>query len=103
MNMTEPIAASKGVNFDGKELYIVTTSLGNIVWVPKSQFDPSAETVTFEPKKAGDKYMNKAGEEKVLTKDANQFVGCGKMNKVDNTIRLFTELHKMGITPAISM
>lgn len=101
---TELIQGFKMVVFNGNELVIVTTQSGATIWVPKSQYDPSAETITYKVMKAGDEYTNKAGETAKLLKDRNEFSGLGKqIVKKYNVVEMFTELNKLGITPAINM
>lgn len=96
---TERIVSIKPVVTKDGDQVIVTTASGAVVWVRKNQFDSSAETVSYEPRKAGEKYTTKDGKTGELKSDRNDYMGCGKASKVD----FFAELFKMGITPAISL
>lgn len=101
---TEIIASWKLVTKESKELYVVNTVLGNIVWIPKSQFDTNAETITFKPMKAGDTYTKSDKTEGILVVDRNEFQGCGKqIVKKFNSIELLDHLASKGITPTFAM
>ena len=101
---TELIASWKLVSAKGREMYIVTTNSGQTVWVPKHQFDTNAEQITYEIKKAGDAYVNSAGEKTNLKADRNEFLGCGKqIVKKFSTLEIMDHLVSKGITPSFSM
>lgn len=101
---TELIASWKLVVAKGREMVIVTTVSGATVWVPKAQFDTNAETVSYTLRKAGEAYTNSAGEAATLKADRNDYNGCGRqIVKKYDSVQLFTELHKLGIVPAINM
>lgn len=76
--ITERIAGWKLASFKGKDFYIVTTIGGASMWVPKNQFDSSAETISYKEMKAGEKYTKADKTEGELTKDRNEFTGCGR-------------------------
>lgn len=100
---TERIIGTKLVVVNAIDTAIVTTESNQTVFVPKHQMDANAETITYNVRKAGEEYTKSDGSTAALLKDRNEFVGCGKASKVDNTIKLFSELQKMGITPSLSM
>lgn len=101
---TKLIASWKLVSKNHNELYIITTVDGDTIWVPKSQFDTNAETITFELQPKGSKYIDKNGVEGITTVDRNEFKGCGKqIVKKYSNVELFQELHKIGITPMVSL
>lgn len=100
---TEIIASVKGVVINNKELCIVTTMNGAEVWVPKTNMDQGAETVSYKHLEAGSEYTTKAGEVKQLTKARNELVGFGKATKADNAIKVFMALNAIGIVPAIAL
>lgn len=99
---SEIIASKKSVLAKGKDMVIVTTVSGAQIWVPKAQ-DDSAETVSYQPRKAGEKYVTKAGVEGVLLQDRNDFKGFGKSTKSDNAIKVYTALAALGIVPALAL
>lgn len=101
---TEQIAGSKLVTTPKGEQVLVTTASNNTIWVKKEQFDATADTITYNARLAGEAYTNtKTGVTGTVTKPFNEFVGCGRHSKADNAIRVFQELQKLGITPAINM
>lgn len=57
--MTEIIAGTDTTMFKGIEWIIVTTQSGKNIWVNKSKYDPSAETITYEDLKIGDTIVPK--------------------------------------------
>ena len=102
--MTELIASAKPVVATGRELVIITTASGATIWVPKAQYDASAEQVNYVAKKKGDKYTKKDGTEGVLTSDRNEYLGCGKqIVKKHDTLSVMDYLISKGITPTFSM
>lgn len=89
----EKIVASKLVNVpqkDGslKPLYLITDSTGAKIWAPKEAFDPTANLVTYEPFKKGDKYTAKDGAEGTHTQDTNQFQGYAHYSKLDILVQI---------------
>lgn len=104
----ELISGSKSITFKNsagnqQEMYLITTVSGVKIWCMKNQFDPTAETVTYEFQKAGSKYTDKLGVEHKLKTDRYEYQGCGKqIVKKFDLLTLFTELHKIGITPALN-
>lgn len=104
MLKTELIASWKLVAKEGRELYIITTALGNTVWVPKAQFDTNAEQITYKELKAGSKYTNSKGEQAELKADRNEFTGCGKqIIKKFNTMEILDHLVNKGVTPSFNL
>lgn len=101
---TELIASWKLVTVEGRDMYIVNTISGAVVWVPKSQFDTNAEQITYKSLKAGEKYIKKDKTEGVLQADRNEFLGCGKqiLKKYD-TMEIMDHLISKGITPTFQM
>ena len=83
MNKTERIVGFKLVNTERGEQFVVTTHTGAVVFVPKAQFDASANTITYKAMKAGDEYTNKDGEVLKRVKDGNNFVCQGKLSSID--------------------
>lgn len=74
--ITERITGYKLVkrSSDNSEVFIVTTAGSKQIWVPKSQFDINAESITFSPVKKGDTWTNpKTGATGVYQNDAYQF------------------------------
>lgn len=102
--ITEIVASWKQVNVEGRDLYIVTTVSGQVVWIPKQQFDSNSETITYKPMKAGDEFQKKDGTVGTLSKDRNEFVGCGKqiVRKFDSKELLEYVINK-GITPSFAL
>lgn len=104
MNKTELIASQKPVISKGKDMIIVTTTLGNQVWVPKEQMDASAEQITYTPRKKGDKYINKDGTEGALKDDRNDYVGTSKqIVRKYSTIEVLDHLASKGVTPTFAL
>lgn len=102
MQTTSTIASYKHVSTNGRDLVIVTTKSGAVIWVAKSQFNEQAQTITFESRKAGDKYTNtKTGEEGVLKADRNDFIGCGR--DTSTKFEVLDYLISKGITPTFAM
>lgn len=89
---------------DNSEVYLVTTSGNKEIWAPKSQFDTSAETITFIPVKKGDTWRNsRTGQTGVYQADAYQFSTCGKRDSVDSKTAVLMNLYKAGFNPNISI
>lgn len=100
ISSVKPVTTSKG----GKEMLILTTIEGNVVWVPKSQFDASADTVTFNSMKKDDTYTKADGSQGQLIADRNEFVGCNKqVVKKYSTMEIMDHLISKGITPTFAM
>jgi hypothetical protein len=95
---TELIASSKPVVSRGQQLVIVTTASGAIVWVAKDQFNPSADQISYNSRKAGESYTKSTGETAVLAADRNEFVGTGKISK----FAMLDYMAKLGISPSLS-
>lgn len=93
---TEIIASTKCVlNAKKIEMIIVTTTTGSVVWLPKSQFDATAETISFVSKKAGEDYTSKDGLIKQLKSDRNEFTGSyrqivQKLSAAETIAKIFT-------------
>lgn len=111
MKQTEGILASKPIVVNGKTKILVITKSGAEIWVNQNQFDSSADTITYNARKAGDKVVArtdsptgeyKAGEEITLKKDNNEFIGCGKIGKT-STLDVMDYLISKGITPSFNM
>ena len=101
---TELIASWNLVNYEGREMYIITTTEGNTVWVTKSKFDTNAETITFKVMKAGDEFTAKDGTKGKLSKDRNEFIGAGKqIVKKYSSVELMDHLVSKGITPSFAL
>lgn len=104
---TEIIAAVKQLPAGGKlktDMILVTTNTGNKVWCPKSQFDESAETITFDQKKKGDTYTTKDGAQGVLSSDRNEFIGHNKqVVRKYTTLEVMDHLISKGITPTFAV
>ncbi len=101
---TQLIASWKLVNNGVKDMYIINTIGGDVVWVTKSQFDTNAEQITYKVMKAGDKYIKSDKSEGVLTADRNEFLGCGKqIVKKYDSIELLDHMISKGITPTFAM
>lgn len=100
---TELIASWKLVTVDCRDMYIVNTVSGNVIWVTKSQFDTNAEQITYKVMKAGDEYTDKSGKIKQLKNDRNEFLGCGKqIVKKCSSVELLDHLTNKGVTPTFS-
>ena len=101
---TKLIASWKLVNVNGKDLYIINTNDGDVVWVPKHQFDTNAEQITYKLMKAGDEYTNTKGEVATLKADRNEFLGCGKqIVKKFDTKEILDHMINKGVTPTFSL
>ena len=101
---TELIASWKLVNANNREMYIVTTISGSVVWVPKAQFDTNAEQITYTMLKAGSDYTNSAGDKAQLKADRNEFNGCGKqVVKKYSTLEILDHLANKGVTPTFAL
>lgn len=98
------MASWKLVNNKGREMYIVTTISGAIIWVPKAQFDTNAEQITYSTMKAGDTYTNSKGEAAKLKLDRNEFLGCGKqIIKKYDTKEILDHMIAKGVTPTFAL
>lgn len=100
--ITELIASVKPVMVKGQELLLVVTKSAAQVWVPKAQFDTTANTISYTSHKAGDKFIGKDGVEQVYKTDGNRYEGSSS-SKLESTKELFLFLHSKGITPNISL
>ncbi len=101
---TEIIASWKLVTKDSRELYVVTTVSGAIVWINKHNFDTNAETITYKPMKAGDKYTKSDKTEGELKTDRNEFVGCGRqIIKKYTAVELMDHMIAKGVTPTFAL
>ena len=97
---TEQIISVKPVNAAGRKLALVLTASGQEIWVNESQIDDKAETISYNSHKAGSKWVNtKLGTEGVRKGDTNEFVGCGKTNK----LAILDYLIAKGITPTFTL
>ena len=101
---TQLIASWKQVNNGVRDMYIINTIDGEVIWVNKSSFDTNAEQVTFRVMKAGDEYTTKDGVVEKLKADRNEFLGCGKqVVKKFNSMEILDHLVAKGITPTFAM
>lgn len=101
---TERIASFKLVTSQGREMYVVTTVSGQTVWVPKAQFDTNSEVVSYNSRKAGEKYIKKDLTEGVLAADRNDFVGSGKqIVQKYSTLEIMDHLIAKGVTPTFAV
>lgn len=101
---TQLIASWKLVISKGRDLYIVTTTQGQTVWVPKNQFDSSAESITFKVLPIGTDYKSSDGTMKKTLAERNEFIGCGKqIVKKYSAVELLDHMQAKGITPTFSM
>jgi hypothetical protein len=102
--VTEIISSWVSTTVDGKEMYVINTISGQVVWASKSKFDTNAEQITYEPMKAGDTYTKKDGTIGTLAKDRNEFKGAGKqiVRKFD-TMQILDHLVSKGIEPKFSL
>lgn len=101
---TEIIASWKLVLAKGREMYIITTTLGNTIWCTKNQFDSNAETITYQPLVKGTEYTNSKGEKAQLQADRNEYIGSGKqIVKKYDAKEILDHLASKGITPTFSM
>jgi hypothetical protein len=99
MKTTENVQSAKPTVATGRKMMIITTQSGQTVWINENQYDPTAETVTYETKKAGDKYVKKDGTEGLLKSDRNDFIGSGRINK----FAVLDYLVAKGITPSFNL
>lgn len=97
--ITETIASTKNVNSGGRELVIVTTKSGQVVWVNKAQFDDKAETISFNQHKEGSTWKGRDGKEGVRKTAFNEFVGTGKSSKFD----VLDYIMSKGVTPTFAL
>lgn len=95
---TELITTSKPVVSKGQEFVIVTTASGATIWVAKAQFNPNADQISYNLRKAGEEYTNSKGEPAKLLNDRNEFVGTGKISK----FAMLDYMAKVGISPSLS-
>lgn len=101
---TEIIASWKLVTKDSRELYVVTTVSGAIVWINKHNFDTNAETITYKLMKAGDEYTKSDKTVGVLKDDRNEFIGCGKqIVKKYSAVELMDHMISKGVTPQFAL
>jgi hypothetical protein len=101
---TSLISSTKSVTVNGREMIVATLADGATVWIPKVQFDSSAESVTYNPRKAGEKYVTRDGVEGVLKADRNDFVGAGKqVVRKYSALELIEALAAKGITPTFAL
>lgn len=100
---TELIAGTKPAISKGKDMVIITTTSGAAIWVPKHQFEPNSDQVSYEPLKAGHKYM-KDGKEFETSKDRNEFVCAGvqRIKKYDAK-EILASVVAAGVTPSFSL
>ena len=98
--ITENIVSRKNVVKDSKELVLVTTTSGAEIWVPKTQLNDAAETVSFNVHKAGSTWTNsKTGATGVRKADATEYIGCGRINK----FAILDYLKSQGVTPTFTL
>ena len=101
---TEIIASWKLVTKDSRELYVVTTVSGAVVWVNKHNFDTNAETISYKAMKAGDEYTKSDKSVGTLKSDRNEFVGCGRqIVKKFNSVELLDHMIAKGVTPTFAL
>ena len=72
---------------NNKEMVIVVTANGNQVWVPKEQFNPEAETITYRKIPKGQVWFTdqSTGQPVIATADRTDFLALGKQ-----TVKKFT-------------
>ena len=116
---TERIASYNPLTAKGREMVMVTTVTGNVVWVPKARWNESAETISYEPMKKGATVTARAdstrlnaeqqpiyrkGDQITLTADRNEFKGVGKqIVEKFSAIQVLDHLINKGITPSFSL
>lgn len=116
MTTTEFILASRTVNTQKGEKTIVTTTTGAEIWLPKSQFDTTAEQITYDALKKGDKVIAvkdapkdslktyKKGDTIELGNDNNVFKGFSKqIVKKHDTLSIMDYLLSKGVTPTFAL
>lgn len=96
---TETIAAAIAVNTASGPQMLLHTVTGVTVFVPKDKYDATAETVTYEVRKKGDKYVGKDGKEGVILKDGTNFRGLGKLSK----LAMIQALYAQGLNPTLAI
>jgi hypothetical protein len=104
---TELISSFKPVG----DSIIVVTATGETIWVPKSQFNESAEQISYREMKAGDEVVltkdsasGKKGDTIKLKSDRNEFLGCGKQIVQKFSSRdMLDHLISKGITPTFAL
>lgn len=100
ISATKPVLTKKAK----REMVIVTTESGATVWVPKSQFDPSAERISYELRKKGSPYKTSDGAEGILSEDRNEFLGSSKqIVRQYSKIEILEHLHNRGIMPTLAI
>lgn len=95
---SELITSQKPVVSQGRNMVIVTTKSGKTVWVAKDQFNPNADTIQYEERKKGDKYITKEGDTHELASDRNEYIGSGKLSKLE----LLDYMAKIGVSPSFN-
>lgn len=95
--ITETITAALPVVTGSGPQMLVHTASGQVVFVPKDKYDSTAETITYETRKAGDKYVGKDGKEAVCLKDGTNFRGLGKLSKM----AMLEALYAKGLNPQL--
>ena len=101
---TEIIAGYKPVPTKKGNRVIVITQSGQQIWVLPEQHQADAETISYNPRKAGEKYTDKNGAEQALQADRNDLVAFGKqIVKKHSTLEVMDYLMSKGVTPAFNM
>lgn len=101
---TELITSWTVATFESKDYYIVNTTSGASIWVPKDKFDSNAETITYEHLEVGAEYTRKDGSIAKRTKAGNNFKGCGKqvMKKFASQEDMLTFMAEKGMKVSLS-
>lgn len=104
MIKTELIASTKAVKVKDRQMIIVTTTSGAVIWVPQAQFDSASETISYTPRAKGEKYTKSDGKEGTLLQDRNDFVGGAKQIVQKHSAKELLEfVISKGVTPTFSL
>lgn len=103
--LTQNVVGTREVTTSDKRVFVlVTTDKGSEIWVPKSQWNPEAETVSFSVIKKGQVWFtDSSGNNVIATRDINQFKACGKANSKETKLAILTALYSAGFNPSINL
>lgn len=102
---TQAVVGTREVTTSDKRVFvIVTTEKGAEIWVPKAQWNPEAETVSFTVIKKGQVWFtDNTGGNVIAQRDINQFKACGKASAKDTKLAILTALYSAGFNPSINL
>jgi hypothetical protein len=102
---TQNVVGTREVTTSDKKVFVIVMTDSNAeVWVPKSQWNPEAERISFTVIKKGQVWFtDAAGANVIAQRDINQFKACGYAESTSKTIASLKALYTAGFNPSINL